>query len=91
LQIPFVLGHDPAGSKEVSVDVTAPADWKVVSGAGRLRLPAEESTTLQVEVQAPEGSSNSKPVQILVTAQQDGKSVGTLRLIVMVKKSALPQ
>jgi LmbE family N-acetylglucosaminyl deacetylase len=91
LQIPFVLAHDPAGSKEVSVDVTAPADWKVVSGAGRLRLPAEGSTALQVEVQTPEGSSNAKPAQILLTVQQDGKSVGTLRLLVMVKKSALPQ
>jgi hypothetical protein len=73
------------------VDVTAPADWKVVSGAGRLRLPAEGSTALQVEVQAPEGGSNAKPAQILLTVQQDGKSVGTLRLLVMVKKSALPQ
>jgi hypothetical protein len=91
LQIPFVLGHDPAGSREVSVDVTAPGDWKVVSGAGRLRLPEEESTPLQVEVQAPEGSLNRKPAAILVTVQQDGKNVGSLRLLVMVKKSALPQ
>jgi LmbE family N-acetylglucosaminyl deacetylase len=90
VQIPFSLAHDPARAAEFALNVTAPAGWRVLNGAGRIKLPKEENTALQVEVQTPDAPAN-KLEQVLVSVEQDGKVLGTIRLLVMAKASGLPQ
>ena len=91
VMVPFFLKHDPAGAKEFEITATVPAGWKVLSGVGKQKLPTEESTALRVEVQSPESASDAKLQQILVSAVQNGKSVGTIRLLVRLKASGLAQ
>jgi len=91
LQIPVVLSHDPVGLKDFEVNVTAPAGWKVLNGAGRLHLPSEETTALRVEVQTPDSAADAHLEQVLVSVQQNGKSFGTVRLLVLLKSSGLAQ
>jgi LmbE family N-acetylglucosaminyl deacetylase len=92
LQIPFLLMHRDASSKEFTVKVTLPDGWTVVSGAGLLRLPNEDSTALRLELQTPESHAAKEGRQpVEVNVEQDGKSVGTIRLMVQLKASALPQ
>ncbi len=92
VQIPLVLTHRDVSSKEFTVKVTTPDGWKVLSGAGLLRLPNQESTALRVELQAPEShGAKPDPQPVEVSVEQDGKSVGTIRLMVQLKSSALAQ
>src|SRR5438309_9617573 len=51
LTVPLVVTHSP--NQEVEVTVTAPDGWQVMNGAGRLRLPAENKTALNVEIVTP--------------------------------------
>jgi hypothetical protein len=52
--IPLVVLHKGGTPQEITLKVSAPEDWKVTSGEGRLLLPAERQTALRVEIQTPE-------------------------------------
>ncbi len=93
LSVPLVVIHSP--NQEVEVAVTAPTGWKVMSGAGRLRLPAENETAVNVEIATPEISKaelkSVQPVEIVVAVSAEGSSPSEVRLKVLLKASALAQ
>jgi LmbE family N-acetylglucosaminyl deacetylase len=93
LSVPLVVRHAP--NQEVEVTVTAPNGWQVTNGAGRLRLPAENKTALNVEIVTPgagkEELKGLQPVEIVVGVGAEGASPSTVRLRVLLKASALPQ
>jgi hypothetical protein len=92
LQVPFVLLHHATGSEQFNVKVTAPDGWKVLSGAGLLKLPNEDSTALRVELQTKESPAGKQGRQLVqVQVEQDGKSIGAIRLMVELNASALAQ
>jgi len=92
LSVPVVIAPDSAG--EVNLTVRAPSGWKVTNGAGRLRLPKENKTALNVEIATPEMSKeelkNAQPVEVVVGLSGNG-TVSEVRLRVLLKASALPQ
>jgi len=93
LSVPLVVSHSP--NQEVEVTVTAPNGWHVTNGAGRLRLPAENKTALNVEIVPPgtgkEELKGLQPVEIVVGVGAEGASPSKVRLRVLLKASALPQ
>ncbi len=92
LQIPLMLAHDASGSQEFSISAPMPEGWKASSGTGKFLLPSEWSTALRVEIQTPEAiSANSPGKNIEITVEHDGSLVGSVRLIVLLKKSGLPE
>jgi len=93
LTVPLVVTHSP--NQEVELTVTAPNGWQVMNGAGRLRLPAENKTALNVEIVTPgtskEELKGSQPVEIVVGVSAGGTAPSKVRLRVFLKTSALPQ
>lgn len=95
LSVPLVLAHDDAKSSEIELKVNAPESWKVTSGAGKWLLPAENSTDLTVEIEtpalSPEALKTAPPQDVIVTAYENGKSLGEAKLRVKLQANALPQ
>jgi LmbE family N-acetylglucosaminyl deacetylase len=95
LDVPIIVAHATEKNVEVNVTVNAPSGWKVTSGAGRLRLPAERETALNVEIATPETGKeelkNVRPVEVVLTVSGEGSSPNEVRLRVQLKASALPQ
>ncbi len=94
LSVPIVISHSEETSDEVNITVTAPNGWKVMNGAGRLRLPAEKQTALNVEIataeMSKEQSKSAQPVEIVIGVGSGGAS-SEVRLKVLLKTSALAQ
>jgi LmbE family N-acetylglucosaminyl deacetylase len=95
MYVPIVVHQVDALLSTVSVRVEVPPGWKVTSGQGELRLPAESSTATRIEVDTPLLSSEelkkSLPGEITVRAEKHGAAIGEVKLRVQLEASALPQ
>jgi hypothetical protein len=95
LVIPLVMLHEPSKSLLVNLTVKAPEGWKVIDGAGKIQLPAEESTAFPVHIETPalsaEELKKATPQEVRVSAEVEGKPAGEARLKVVLRASGLPQ
>ena len=95
LIIPAVIQHDPAKPLAVTLAVNAPEGWKVTHGAGQFALPAEASTSLPVSIDTPTSSpeqlKKATPQEVTVRAEAEGKTIGEIRLRVLLRVNALPE
>lgn len=96
LLVPLVIRHaDPSQAMKVHLKVEAPSGWKVVSGQGEFALAAETSTALGVEIETPvlsaEELKKAEPQEVTVRAEASGKSIGEVKLRVLLRSYALPQ
>lgn len=92
LQVPFILAHDPDGAQEFTVNAVVPERWKASGGTGKLLLPKEKTTALRVDVETPEApGTDSASRSVEITVEQNGKRVGAIRLLVLLKNGGLPQ
>lgn len=95
LFVPLELKQASGAAREVSISVQAPPGWKVISGDGNWKLPEEPAALIRVQVQTPALSGSelqaAKPQEVAVSAASGGKSLGEVRLRVLLRKSALPQ
>ncbi len=93
--VPLIVTRKPGATREITVNVTAPNGWKILSGAGKFLLPDEEITYLRVELQSPEIPEKElkgrQADSILVNGTVGEKSVGEAGLKVLLRSSALPQ
>ncbi len=91
----FVQHSDPLGALNVNLKIEAPSGWKIVAGQGAFALPAETSTALRAEIETPGGSAEelkkAQPEEVVVRAEANGKSIGEVRLRVLLQASGLPQ
>jgi LmbE family N-acetylglucosaminyl deacetylase len=94
LNVPIMVTHSPDKNVEVDVTVDAPKGWSVLSGAGRLLLPAESKTALTVAMSMPDLSKGelktAEPAEVVVNVSVEGTQ-SQVRLRVLLKSSALPQ
>ena len=94
LTLPVTIYHD-ADTVEVTVSVVLPPQWKVVGGVGKLRLPAEERSQIEVQIEMPTlGEAElkeMKPHIIPVTIEKTGQVPSQVTLNVALKSTALPQ
>ena len=96
LLVPLVIYHAvPSEALKVNLKIETPGGWKVVSGQGEFELPAESSTALRVEIETPALSAEelrkTVPQEVTVHAEADGKSIGNVKLRVLLRANALPQ
>ena len=96
LLLPLMIYHAvPSEALKVNLKIETPAGWKVVSGQGEFGLAAESSTALRVEIETPvltaEELKKTVPQEVKVRAEADGKSIGDVRLRVLLRPNALPQ
>lgn len=94
--VPLHVQHaDPLTPMNVTLSVEAPPGWKVVRGQGQFTLPAEASTDLRVEIDTPplsaEELKKSQAEEVVVKGEVNGKTIGEVRLRVLLQGSALPQ
>lgn len=94
--VPLSVRHsDPMAPMNITLTVEAPAGWKIQSGQGQFTLPAEASTDLRVEIETPALSAEElkkiAPLEIVVKSEANGKSIGEVRLRVLLRANALPQ
>jgi LmbE family N-acetylglucosaminyl deacetylase len=90
-----VLHGNPLVPMSATFNVEVPAGWKVAMGQGQFTLPAEASTDLRVEIETPaipaEELKKIAPLEIVVKSEANGKSIGEVRLRVLLLANALPQ
>jgi LmbE family N-acetylglucosaminyl deacetylase len=95
LSVPIEIWHDSTKPLEVNLVATLPEGWKVKSGAGKVMLPAETSTNVRVDIDTPmlpaEQLKDSKPQNVTVEVEADGKKIGEVRLKVRLGATGLPQ
>lgn len=96
LVVPLVIDHAaPSEALKVNLKIATPGGWKAVSGQGEFELAAESSTALRVEIETPaltaEELKKAVPQEVTVHAEADGKSIGDVKLRVLLRPNALPQ
>jgi hypothetical protein len=93
--IPLLVTRKSGATREITVNVTTPSGWRLVSGGGKFLLPDQEISFLRVELQSPdlpaEQLKGRKPDAILVTGTATDKQIGTVELNVLLGAGALPQ
>ena len=93
--IPLIITQKPRAVREITVKVTVPGGWKVISGAGKFVLPDEERIYFRVELQSPEIPEKElkrRPADSIVVSGISGDSgFGEAGLRVLLRLSALPQ
>ena len=95
VSVPLIISRKPGAVRELELRVSAPDGWSVTNGAGHLSLPDDEITYARIELQSPqvpaEQFKGRQADSIIVTAEADGKNIGTVTLRVLLQHSALPQ
>jgi len=94
LGVPITIQHT-AKELEIAVNAVVPNGWKVTSGTGKLRLPAEERTNLRVEIETltltEADLKAAKTETVRVQVQEAGHAAQTVELKVSLRGSAPPQ
>ncbi len=95
LVIPLWLKNGTSGAREVTLSVDLPGGWTVQSGAGKFTLAAKQWAAARIEINLPVLADASKTKEdareVTVKAESNGKSVGTIKLNVELRKRALPE
>jgi LmbE family N-acetylglucosaminyl deacetylase len=95
LSIPLVVLHDPAKTLIVNVTTKLPEGWTRNDGSRALELPAEASTSIELLIDTPkltdEQLKKTTPQEVTVHGESNGKSIGDVKLRVLLRKSALPE
>ncbi|HMI51578.1 MAG TPA: PIG-L family deacetylase [Candidatus Saccharimonadales bacterium] len=95
LLIPLWLRNQTAKSQEITLTVDLPSGWTVASGDGRFAVAAQQTAAGRIEVNLPafaeSASRKTEAREVTVHAESGGKSVGTVKLRVEVRKKALPE
>lgn len=95
LIVPLLVGGMDSDSNEFRIEASVPSGWKIVSGTGEVRLPKGIRSDLFVEIATPEPSKEelkkNGAKEVVVRCTAEGKSIGEVKLMVLLKASALAQ
>ena len=93
--VPLIITRKPGATRDITINVSAPNGWNVISGTGKFVLPDDEITYLRVELRSPaipeKELKERQADSILVSGMSGAKSAGEVRLKVLLRSSALPQ
>jgi NAD(P)H-hydrate repair Nnr-like enzyme with NAD(P)H-hydrate epimerase domain len=93
--IPLWLWNETAAAQEVTLAVDLPAGWKVESGDGKFLVAAKQVAAARVEISLPVLNNSKETKQdaqeVTVHGSSNGKSIGTVKLRVELRKRALPE
>jgi LmbE family N-acetylglucosaminyl deacetylase len=95
LVIPFWLRNETASAQEITLAVDLPAGWKVESGDGKFLVAAKQVAAGRVEISLPAlndwKETKQDAQEVTVHGTSNGKSIGTVKLRVELRKRALPE
>ncbi len=95
LVIPLWLRNQSSAAQEIALTVSLPAGWTVGSGGGKFTVAAKQTAATRIEVKLPpagEGAgSKAEAKEVSVHAEANGKTVGDVKLLVELRKRALPE
>ncbi|HZC65807.1 MAG TPA: PIG-L family deacetylase [Candidatus Dormibacteraeota bacterium] len=99
LVIPLWVHNPSAKAQQISLNANLPAGWTASSGTGDVTVGAQQTAATRIEINlpaAPDAKAASEPAkkesqEVSVTAESNGKPVGTIRLRVELRKRALPE
>ena len=93
--IPLWLRNETVAAQEITLAVDLPAGWKVESGDGKFLVAAQQVAALRVEISLPplnDAKATKQDAQeVTVHGASNGKSIGTVKLRVELRKRALPE
>jgi len=79
----------------VKISVETPQGWRVEYGEGSFQLPKEKLTAVRIDIAIPaltrEAVNSSKPQEITVRAEMDGKPIGEIKMKVALQNGGVPQ
>jgi LmbE family N-acetylglucosaminyl deacetylase len=95
LAIPLWLRNQTSASQAITLSVDLPPGWTLQSGAGKFSVSPKQTAAARVELNLPPMSDAAPKKddlqEITVRAESNGKSIGTVKLRVELRKRALPQ
>jgi len=95
LVIPLWLRNVSPTAREITLSVTLPAGFSVLTGEGHFFVAPKQTAAARIEVNLPAIAENTSKKQdaqeITVRAESDGQVIGLVKLRVELRKRALPQ
>ena len=95
LAIPLWLRNPTSSAQVITLAVDLPPGWTLQSGAGKFSVSPKQIAAARVELNLPPMSDVAPKKddlqEITVRSESNGKSIGTLKLRVELRKRALPQ
>jgi LmbE family N-acetylglucosaminyl deacetylase len=95
LVIPLWLRNETASAQEITLAIDLPAGWKVESGDGKFLVAAKQVAAGRVEISLPAMHNDKETKQdaqeVTVHGASNGKSIGTVKVRVELRKRALPE
>ena len=95
LVIPLWLRNETAAAQEVTLAMDLPAGWKMENGDGKFLVAAKQVAAARVEISLPalnDAKATKQDAQeVTVHGSSNGKSIGTVKLRVELRKRALPE
>src|SRR5713101_6900769 len=95
LVIPLWVRNRTAKTQEITLSAVLPAGWTTQSGTGKFTVAAKQVAAARIEVNLPapaeNGAKKPEPQEVSVHAGSNGQSVGEIKLLVELRKHALPQ
>jgi LmbE family N-acetylglucosaminyl deacetylase len=90
LTLPLEVHNHTDAAKTVTISVKLPEGWTVQTGAGSYSLEPQSDYFVQVLLEAPKAETKTAQ-QIECRAEADGKTIGEVKLSVLLGNGGLPQ
>ncbi|HEY6947149.1 MAG TPA: PIG-L family deacetylase [Candidatus Acidoferrum sp.] len=95
LVIPLWIRNQTAKPQEITLSATLPTGWTVENGTGKFVVAAKQTAAARVEVSLPAPAEKPPPKaeaqQVTVRAEANAQAIGEVKLLVELRKRALPQ
>jgi LmbE family N-acetylglucosaminyl deacetylase len=95
LVIPLWLRNESSGAREFNLTASLPSGWTVQSGGGKFTVAAKQTVAARIEIKLPlasEGAGSKAETQpVSVHAESNGQTIGDIKLLVELRKRALPE
>jgi LmbE family N-acetylglucosaminyl deacetylase len=93
--IPLWLRNQTAEAREFALSVNLPAGWTTQSGIVKFKVEAKQTGAARIEVLLPAlakaGAKKPEAQEIHVHAESNGQAVGDVKILVELRKRALPE
>jgi LmbE family N-acetylglucosaminyl deacetylase len=94
LVIPLWLRNSLSAPQKITLSTVLPPGWTIQAGADTVVVGPRQVAAARIEIglpAAPEGTPKKELQEVTVNAESEGKSIGTIKLRVALRKKALPE
>lgn len=93
--VPLWLRNQTADAREFTLSANLPAGWTAQSGTVKFKVGANQTGAARIEISLPALSDPApkkpQPQAISVHAESNGQAIGDVRILVELRKRALPE